>query len=149
MTSRIIEYTDYDGVQQKREFFFNFTEAEIAEMQLSVSGGMQALIRRISETRDNVQLIKLFKQMVLDSYGEKSLDGQRFVKTPEIKAAFEQCPAYSKLFMELASDAEKAAKFLNDIMPESVKQNNIKENIDKAEKELSNTIQPAAFLSSN
>ena len=145
MLNKTITYTDYNGEKQTREFLFNMTEAELVEMQLSVNGGMQALIRRIAATKDSVQLIKIFKDIVLKAYGEKSLDGQRFVKTDDIRAAFEQCPAYSVLFMELAGDADKAVAFLNGIMPESMRNGATPEALAEAQNELENTIQPARF----
>ena len=58
---------------------------------------------------------------------------------------FEQCPAYSKLFMELVGDTNKAAKFMNDIMPDSMKQANIDDSLKKAEDELLGKPQAANF----
>ena len=62
-------------------------------------------------------LIDLFKDLILRSYGEKSADGRRFIKSKELSTAFSQTEAYSELFMELVTDAEKAAEFVNGITP--------------------------------
>lgn len=50
-------------------------------------------------------------------YGEKSPDGKRFVKSEELSTAFSQTEAYSQLYMELATDADKAAEFINGVIP--------------------------------
>ena len=64
-------------------------------------------------------MLRPFKDLVLKSYGEKSADGKRFIKTPEISEAFSQTEAYSVLFMELATDADAAAAFVNGIIPKT------------------------------
>ena len=110
-------YTDYNGLSRTEDFYFNLTQAEVTEMELSVDGGLVEMINRIVAAKDGKQIIALFKDIVLRSYGEKSPDGRRFIKTPEIRDAFAQTEAYSDLFMELATDAKKAADFVNGIVP--------------------------------
>ena len=111
-----IKYTDYNGVDREEIFMFNMTEAEIQEMNLSVNGGMASLMAQISNTRDTAQLVRIFKDMILRAYGQKSTDGKRFIKNQELRDAFEQCPAYSELFMKLSTDDIAAAKFLKEVL---------------------------------
>lgn len=110
-------YTDYNGVIRTEDFYFNLTKAEVTELELSVDGGLVEMINRIIAAKDGKQIIALFKDIVLRAYGEKSPDGRRFVKNQEIREAFSQTEAYSDLFMELATDAEKASAFVNAIVP--------------------------------
>lgn len=110
-------YTDYNGVSRTEDFYFNLTQAEVTEMELSVDGGLVEMINRIVAAKDGKQIIALFKDIVLRAYGEKSPDGRRFIKNQEIRDAFAQTEAYSDLFMELATDAQKAAEFVNGIVP--------------------------------
>ena len=117
MYTKTIKYTDYNGVEREEKFSFNLTKAEIMEMEMSEVGGLTETINRIVAAQDAPQLIKLFKDLILRAYGEKSADGKRFVKNDGIKEAFSQTEAYSILFMELAQDAEKASEFVNGIIP--------------------------------
>lgn len=117
MLKRTITYTDYDGNERTEDFYFNFSKAEVSEMELSVNGGLTAMIARIIATQDAPSIIKTFKELVLKAYGEKSLDGKRFIKSEELSTAFSQTEAYSILFMELATDADAAAKFFNAVIP--------------------------------
>lgn len=117
MLKRTMTYTDYNGVSRTEDFYFNLTQAEVTEMELSVDGGLVEMINRIVAAKDGKQIIALFKDIVLRAYGEKSPDGKRFIKTPEIRDAFAQTQAYSDLFMELATDAQKASEFVNGIVP--------------------------------
>ena len=112
-----IKYMDYNGMERNETFYFNFTKAEVVEMEYSVSGGLTAVLNQISETKDFPKLIAIFKDLILRAYGEKSADGKRFIKSNELSTAFSQTEAYSQLFMELATDAEAAAAFVNGIIP--------------------------------
>lgn len=120
MLKKTIEFVDYNGVERKEDFYFNLTKAEIMEMEMSTEGGLAELIEKIVATQNTPAIIKIFKQLVLKAYGEKSPDGKRFIKSEELSKAFEQTEAYSELFMELATDADAAAKFVNGIVPSDV-----------------------------
>ena len=117
MLKRTITYPDYNGGTRTEDFYFNLTQAEITEMELSVGGGLVEMINRIVAAQDGRQIIATFKDIILRAYGEKSPDGKRFVKSQELRDAFSQTEAYSKLFMELATDADAAAAFVNGIVP--------------------------------
>lgn len=121
MLKKTVTYTDYNGVERTEDFYFNLTKAEIMEMELGTAGGFAESIQRIVNSQDAPSIINVFKDFVLKAYGEKSLDGKRFMKVDEngtpLSIAFSQTEAYSQIFMELATDADAAAKFINSIMP--------------------------------
>lgn len=117
MVKKTITYTDYNGVERKEDFYFNLTKAELMEMEMTETGGMAEMIQRIVDAQDVPAIIKIFKKIVLEAYGEKSADGKRMIKSEEIKTAFSQTEAYSQLFMTLATDAEAASEFINGIIP--------------------------------
>ena len=117
MLKRTITYPDYNGGSRTEDFYFNLTQAEITEMELSVDGGLIEMITRIVAAQDGKQIIATFKDIILRAYGEKSPDGKRFIKNQELRDAFSQTEAYSQLFMELATDADAAAAFVNGIVP--------------------------------
>lgn len=117
MLKKTITYTDYNGVERTEDFYFNLTKAELMEMEIGTTGGMADMIKRIIDAKDAPAIIKIFKELVLKAYGEKSADGKRFVKSEEISNGFAQTEAYSQLFMELATDADAAAAFVNGIIP--------------------------------
>lgn len=122
MIKKSITYTDYNGIERTEDFYFNLNKAEVMEMEMSTTGGLAEMIQRIVAAKDQPAIIKIFKDLILKAYGEKSLDGKRFVKSEEIRAGFEQTEAYSILFMELATDADAAAKFVNGIVPADMSQ---------------------------
>lgn len=129
MLKKEITYTDYNGTQRTESFHFNLSKAEIMEMELGTTGGYTELVQKIIEAQDTASLIKIFKDLILKSYGEKSLDGKRFIKSEEISAGFAQTEAYSELFMELATDDKAAADFVNGIIPADVAAEAAKQNL--------------------
>lgn len=120
MYKKVMNYVDFDGNQRTEEFYFNLTKAEIQKMAYSVEGGLDKLIRKIIETRDYHRLIQLIEDLIARSYGEKSLDGRRFEKSPEILDKFMQTNAYSDLYMELSGDDKKLLEFVKGIIPSDV-----------------------------
>ena len=117
MLKKTITYTDYNDIERTEDFYFNLSKAEVMEMQMSTTGGLAEMIQRIVAAQDAPAIIKVFKDLVLKAYGQKSADGKRFIKSEELTAEFAQTEAYSQLFMELATDADAAAAFVNGIVP--------------------------------
>lgn len=117
MLKKTITYHDYDGNERTEDFYFNLSKAECMEMELSTDGGMQQMIERIVSEKDNAKIVKVFKEIILKSYGKKSPDGKRFYKSDEISNEFAATEAYSELFMELATDADAASRFISSVLP--------------------------------
>ena len=120
MIKKTITYTDYNGVERTENFYFGLNKAEIMDMELGVTGGFRQLLQMIIDKQDIPKLIDAFKMLIKKSYCEKSPDGRRFIKSDELTQAFIQTEAYSELYMELLGDAERAAAFVNGIMPADV-----------------------------
>lgn len=118
MVVKKIKYVDYKGVEREEEFYFNLSKAEVAEMELSHAGGLSEKIKRIVATQDGAEIIALFKDLIIRSYGVISDDGKRFIKNDKLREEFAQTEAYSELFMELAGDADAASAFVNGIIPQ-------------------------------
>ena len=117
MLKKKIKYVDYDGNERTEDFYFNLNKAELTEMELSNDGGLVKTIEKIVAALDNKRIVEVFKDLILRAYGEKSPDGKRFIKNQEVRDSFAQTEAYSELFMELATDADAAAAFVNGITP--------------------------------
>lgn len=113
-------YTDWNGMQRTEEFRFHFSQAELMEMEMSTEGGFSARVNRIINANSQTELFQIMKTFVLDAFGVKSEDGRRFMKDAEIRRSFQECPAYSKIFMRLATNSDEAAKFINGVTPEDM-----------------------------
>ena len=124
MLKKNIKYTDFNGVEREEDFFFHLSKAELMEMEMGTQGGLAESIQKIIDAQDAPAIIKVFKDIVLKAYGEKSEDGKRFMKVDAagvpLSIGFSQTEAYSTLFMELATDAEAASNFIKGIIPSDI-----------------------------
>jgi len=115
MLKKRIKYEDYEGTQREEDFFFNLSRAELMQMELEEVGGLKKRLEKLVQTQDTSEIAKCFKGIILDSYGEKSPDGKRFMKNQELSEAFSQTEAYVELFIEITTDDMAAAAFINGI----------------------------------
>lgn len=120
MIKKEIEYEDYNGDKVKDVFYFNLTKPEILELETEFEGGLARFLQGIIDARDEKNLIRQFKRIILLSYGEKSDDGRHFYKSDEIRERFVQSAAYAELFMKLATDDKFAVEFLNGVLPKDM-----------------------------
>lgn len=128
MIKKTMTYVDYNGVSRTEDFYFNLNPAEVIELEVSAQGGLTQMIEGIIAAQDKKEIIAIFKRFLLLAYGVKSPDGVRFIKNQELRDAFEQCPAYSKLFMQLAQDENYALDFFKAIVPQPDEVEKIKKN---------------------
>ena len=96
-------------------------------MEMSENGGFDKFIEQIVKTENNKEIYRLFKEIVLMSYGEKSYDGKHFIKkktvdgqTIYLRDQFEQTEAFSELIMELFSSENAAADFISQVIPKEL-----------------------------
>lgn len=122
MLKKTIEYEDYNGVTRTEDFYFNLSESELVEMEMSIDGGFAEFIDKIVNAQDQPALVKLFKDFLLRCYGEKSQDGKYFHKSKELSERFACTPAYNKMYMEMATNATAAKDFINAVIPAKIRQ---------------------------
>ena len=123
MYKKTITYEDYNNVTRTEDFYFNLTQAELAEMEFGTSGGLADMLTQIFKSMDQPSIIAMFKKIILAAYGVKSPDGKYFRKNDEIRNDFMSTEAYSILFMELASDSDSASEFINGVIPKIEQKN--------------------------
>ena len=123
MYTKTITYEDWNGETRTEDFRFNLTKSELIEIEADTEGGIENYIKEIGDKLDAKKIMAFMKMIIAKSYGEKSLDGKRFMKDPEISKAFMETPAYDQLFMEMVTDADKAAEFVSHIIPKELAEN--------------------------
>jgi hypothetical protein len=116
-------YKDYDGNEMTNDFYFSLSQQEIVELNFTSPGGLVRYIESIQKTNDGGEIIGFFKKILLASYGQKVFDpkfGTRFSKLPEYVEQFVSTPAFSMIYMDLATDAKLAADFIRGVVEDAV-----------------------------
>ena len=116
MYKKLIKFEDYNGQKREMTAYFNLSKAELMEMELSTQAGVDEMIRVLIATKDNAKIMQTYKDLILKSYGIKSEDGTRFIKSEKLREEFEQSAAYSEFFMELLSNSEEQNRFINQVI---------------------------------
>lgn len=127
MLVKKIKYEDFRGETREDEFLFNMNKAEVF-MWLTCNGGytLDELLRKLQKDARGKDIMQIFESLILQAYGEISVDGLRFEKSEELSKKFKETNAYAELFVELVTDAKKAGEFITEIIPK-----NIADEIDK------------------
>lgn len=116
MHKETITYNDLNGVQRTENFYFDLSKPEIVKMQASAKGGYDVQLRSIAADLNGAKIMEFFENFITKSYGEKSEDGRRFMKSEEISRSFMETPAYEVLFEKLVTNDKYAADFVNAVM---------------------------------
>lgn len=121
MLKKSITFEDYNGNKITKDHYFNLNKAEIVKW--TTTDGNYSLVDKLEslfKTNNGKAIMDTFDELIRSSYGEPSLDGIRFIKSQDILDSFVQTEAYSVLFMELVTDAKKAADFIKAIIPKDI-----------------------------
>ena len=116
MIVKTITYKDFNGNERTESFWFHLSRPELTEMLLGIDNNIETYIKTIIKSENYYEIVKIFKKLILEAYGEKSEDGRRFIKTPEKTKEFSESEAYSVLFNELTTNEEKASEFINGLI---------------------------------
>lgn len=116
MIVKTVTYTDFNGNERTESFWFHLSRPELTEMLLGIDNNIETYMKTIIKSENYYELVKIFKKLLLEAYGEKSEDGRRFIKLPEKTKEFSESEAYSVLFTELTTNEEKASEFVNGLI---------------------------------
>ena len=120
MYKKTMETVDFGGTKRTEDYYFNLTEAELMEMELTTDGGYKEMIEKIMNKQDVKAMVEIFKTAICKAYGVLSPDGRKFVKNQSVLEDFMSTQAFSDLYMELLTDDKAAAEFFNNVIPKNL-----------------------------
>lgn len=134
MLKKTIKFIDYDGNPRSEDHYFHLSMSELSELQYGSEGGLEGITRRIIDTNDQTELVRIFKDLILRSYGERIGDAKNFMKEDDdgrpLSRRFKQTAAYDALWMELIQNTNAAIDFVNGIVPKELSEK-MHEQLDK------------------
>lgn len=129
MLKKEIKYKNYEGTEVIAPFYFNYNKMDLIRLKARTGRDIQDQAVFLAESGDEQATIEFLEDLILTSYGVKTPDGKSFLKTKEIRNAFEYSEAYAELFVELLTEPGAMAKFASGLIDDS----NKAPNSDKAE----------------
>lgn len=113
-------YTDYNGNSRTDTCYFNLTKAEIGNLQMRMNGTFIDHIQELAKKHKVEEMYHFVYDLILDSYGERDLEGFRFHKSPEMRTEFEQSIVFGEILIDLLNDPDKLSGFVKKILPSDV-----------------------------
>ena len=117
MLKKTITYIVYFDVERTEDHYFKLSKPELVKLQGSVKGGYDVRLKGIVSELNGFNIMEFFEDLIRRSYGIKSEDGRRFMKSDEISRDFMETPAYEALFEELTTDDVAASEFIKAVLP--------------------------------
>jgi hypothetical protein len=117
MIKETVTYKDFNDQEQTEDLYFHLSKSELVELELGMDGGLGAYLQTLVKSGKTSEILGTFKKIISDSYGERSLDGRRFVKDPEKTKEFLGSPAYDAMFMKLVTSEEAVTEFILGVVP--------------------------------
>lgn len=116
MIKKTISYVDFNGTQRNDDYYFHLSVPEATRFAARFGEqGWEAGIKSIVESGDLTEVLDLFEDIILTSYGQKSPDGRTFVKNKEMRESFSNSEAYAQLFEELIMSPDAMTQFAKGI----------------------------------
>lgn len=124
MVSRDITFTDYDGKEVTKKFWFNLTESDVQEIDMEFPGGLESVIKGLKTDPNIVKILKAFKMIILKAYGVRTPD-KKFYKDEIETKAFAASDAYSSLFMGFMTEKnDDILEFITGMFPKGEQMKN-------------------------
>lgn len=116
MIKKTISYVDFNGTQRNDDYYFHLSVPEATRFAARFGEqGWEAGIKSIVDSGDLRDVLDLFEDVILTSYGQKSPDGRTFVKNKEMRESFSNSEAYAQLFEELIMSPDAMTQFAKGI----------------------------------
>lgn len=121
MYKTTVSYNDFEGIKREETLYFNLTTAELVKLENSIAGGLEKRIKKMLERQDVPTIMSTMEDLIRKAYGQKSMDGRKFVKSEEVYQDFLYSGAYDAFYMSVITDADKANEFLDGIIPADIR----------------------------
>ena len=120
MYKTTVEYEDFNGEKKKRTLYFNLSQSELTELKYESNGALEDKIVEIVATKNRSEMMLLFTKLLKMAYGEKSEDGEYFIKNDEVYNRFKFSNAYDAFLEKLVESDSELENFIKHVMPKKL-----------------------------
>lgn len=139
MLKKTITCEDFDGNQYTEDYYFHLNKTELAELNLGKKDGFYSYAKQLVKDdtdHSREEILKIYRDLILKSYGKKSADGKRFIKSPEMSKEFSETNAFEALYMELIQSDTALRDFVRGVLPKEVGSNMTDEKFSEVTKDI-------------
>lgn len=111
MIKKTITYTNLLGEEMEETNYFHLSEVEFIELSARYNGDIFGYMDLITEQARLNDLLMVMQDIILTSYGVRSDDGKRFIKSEKLREEFKTSVYYAELFSIVVNDPEEAKAF--------------------------------------
>ena len=119
MQKLTVQYQNFDGDLETEDLYFHLNIKELQEME-NWDVPLTKRIAKLTKTEDGKEAFELMRDIVEAAYGERSADGKRFVKNPEVLKNFTQGLAYDEVIISFIDGTTDLGKFVEGLLPKKV-----------------------------
>jgi len=120
MYKTTVEYEDFNGEKKKRTLYFNLSQSELTELKYESNGALEDKIVEIVATKNRSEMMLLFTKLLKMAYGEKSEDGEYFIKNEEVYNRFKYSNAYDAFLEKLVESDSELENFIKYVLPKKL-----------------------------
>lgn len=132
MLKKTITYVDFDENERTETHYFHMTRTEFYDWSLSLPEEIRLKLQKAADEavpeaekeplteQEILQAMHNVRDLVLNSYGEKSEDGRRFIKTEKAREEFAQTEAFEQIYNELFDNPDAVTAFIAGVAPKGV-----------------------------
>ena len=111
MIKKTLTYYDFNDQEVTEDAYFNLTSVELTRMSARYGGDLEGYINQVIADNDLMAMIDILEDLLLSSYGIKSEDGRRFIKTPEAVKDLEWSQGHAELLETLIKNPTETREF--------------------------------------
>ena len=114
-----VTYENFDGENVTEDLYFHLNIKELQDMD-NWDVPLTQRIAKLTKTEDGKEAFELMRDIIEAAYGERSEDGKRFVKNPEVLKNFTEGLAYDEVIIQFLDGTTDLAKFIEGLLPKKV-----------------------------
>lgn len=119
MQKLTVQFENFDGETVTEDLYFHLNIKELQEME-NWDVPLTQRIAKLTKTEDGKEAFDLMRDIVEAAYGERSEDGKRFVKNPEVLKNFTESLAYDEVIIKFIDGSTDLGKFVEGLLPKKV-----------------------------
>lgn len=120
MLRMTLKYTNFNDEEVTKDFYFHLSKAEA--MKMVADDNLMARLFKMGQERDKLAILQQYENLIRQSVGVRSEDGETFVRNEKTQSLLFDSPAIDALISEIFKDDTSAVNFFINLFPKDMQQ---------------------------